>query len=105
MSIVVVADANVFYSNVQRNVLMTLAVERLFDLRWTPEIEDEWVRNLIAKRADLDPARVRRTAGLMRTALPQSEIRDYHVHLGRIGRPTRRTCMSQQRRLPAARRR
>jgi hypothetical protein len=38
MSIVVVADANVFYSNVQRNVLMTLAVERLFDLRWTPEI-------------------------------------------------------------------
>lgn len=81
---VVIADANVFYSNVQRNVLMTLAVERLFDLRWTSEIEDEWVRNLVANRPDLDPARVRRTAGLMRTALPQSDIKDHFVRIVRL---------------------
>ena len=81
---VVVADANVLYSNVQRNVLMTLAVERLFALRWTLEIEAEWVRNLAANRPDLDPASVRRTADLMRRALPNAEIANYLVHVGKL---------------------
>ena len=42
----VLADANVFHSNDQRNVLMTLAVERQIDLRWTDLIEREWVNSL-----------------------------------------------------------
>jgi hypothetical protein len=36
-----VVDANDFYSQYQRNVFMTLAVERLFNLHWTGEIEAE----------------------------------------------------------------
>jgi hypothetical protein len=46
-----VVDANVFYSQYQRNVFMTLAVERLFKLHWTDEIEAEWLnaRNAIVR--------------------------------------------------------
>jgi hypothetical protein len=43
-----VVDANVFYSQYQRNVFMTLAVERLFNLHWTDEIEAGGSRPLSA---------------------------------------------------------
>jgi hypothetical protein len=66
---VVVADANVLFSNDQRNVLMTLADERIIELEWTDQIEAEWVKNLVEKRND-DPQKLARTAGLMRKAIP-----------------------------------
>jgi hypothetical protein len=40
--ITVLADANVLYSNDQRNILMTFGVEGVIRLRWTDEIEAEW---------------------------------------------------------------
>jgi hypothetical protein len=79
-----VADADVLYANVQRNVLMTMGTERLFDLRWTGEIEAEWVRNLTSNRPDLIPANVKRTAALMRRALPNSNVRNYSTHAGKL---------------------
>lgn len=47
------ADANVLYSNDQRNVLVELAYERIIRLRWTDEIEREWVDNLVANNPSI----------------------------------------------------
>jgi hypothetical protein len=77
---VVVADANVLFSNDQRNILMTLAVERIIELRWTDQIEEEWVRNLVAKRGG-DPQKLARTVGLMRKALPDYDVAGYPAHI------------------------
>ena len=50
--ITVLADANVVYSNDQRNILMTFGVEGVIRLRWTNEIKAEWVKNLVRKESE-----------------------------------------------------
>jgi hypothetical protein len=71
---IVVADANVLFSNQERNILVTLAQEGVIDLKGTSRIEDEWVHNVIDRYADVDPDAVRRTVGLLRRALPYYAI-------------------------------
>jgi PIN domain len=71
---IVVADANVLFSNQQRNILVTLAQEGVIDLKGTSRIEDEWVNNVIDRYIDVDPDAVRRTVGLLRRALPYYAI-------------------------------
>lgn len=92
----VVADANVLHSNDQRNVLMTLATERLLDLRWTKQIEDEWIgslerrmsaRDVTARREiEAPPGRFSDTARKMRVALPGHEIRGHEAFFDKVPR-------------------
>jgi len=39
-------DANVLYSNHLRNLLLQLAQNDLFEVKWSAMIEDEWLRNV-----------------------------------------------------------
>jgi hypothetical protein len=78
----------VLFAQEQRNILMTLAVENLFRLHWTDEIEDEWIRNrrehLLKKGLDTDaPAR---TAAKMRKANPDFDPGDWQPFVGKTGR-------------------
>lgn len=75
----VLADANVLFSQVQRNILMTLALEGLFRLHWTKEIEAEWVRNRgkHLSRAGKDATAPLRTAEKMRKAIPDFDPGDW----------------------------
>lgn len=57
---------------------MTLATERVFEMRWTIPIEQEWTNALLRERPELSEAAVRRTASLMRKALPAAEVIDFH---------------------------
>jgi len=49
----------------------------LFRAKWTEKIHDEWIRNLLANRHDLDPAKLARTRGLMNEAVPDSLVEGY----------------------------
>jgi len=49
-----VLDACVLYPAPLRDILMTLGAEGVCRARWTAEIQDEWIRNLIDKRPDLN---------------------------------------------------
>lgn len=51
---VVILDANVLYPFRSRDVLLTFAQLGLFRARITDEIMDEWMRNLIANKPDLE---------------------------------------------------
>lgn len=49
----------------------------LFRAKWTDAIHDEWIRNLLANRPDLDPQKLARTRDLMNEAVPDSLVIGY----------------------------
>lgn len=58
-------DACVLYPAPLRDLLMQLALTDLFRARWTDQIHDEWIRNLLANRPDLTAEQLERTRTLM----------------------------------------
>ena len=75
--ITVLVDANVFYSNDQRNILMTFGVEGVIRLRWTDEIEAEWVKNLVRNNPGVLREKIERTCQLMRDAISDYDVVGY----------------------------
>lgn len=70
-------DANVLYPSGLRNFLMHLALTGLFDARWSDEVHEEWIRNLVKNRPDLTRAKLERTRTLMDKALPDALVTGY----------------------------
>jgi hypothetical protein len=62
---VAVYDACVLYPFHLRNLLIQCAVDRLVKARWSDEIHDEWIRNIIAKEPRLSPQRLLTTRDQM----------------------------------------
>jgi hypothetical protein len=58
-------DANVLYPAELRNLLMHLALTGLFRAKWSSEVHEEWISNLLEKRPDLKRAQLERTRDLM----------------------------------------
>ncbi|MCL2305574.1 MAG: PIN domain-containing protein [Planctomycetaceae bacterium] len=58
-------DACVLYPAPLRDLLMYLTGSDLFQARWTDEIHDEWIRNLLKNRPGLNPKNLERTRSLM----------------------------------------
>jgi hypothetical protein len=56
---------------------METAAMGLFRAKWTEKIHDEWIRNLLANRDDLDPTKLARTRGLMNEAVSDSLVEGY----------------------------
>jgi hypothetical protein len=73
----VILDANILFPAPLRDFFMHLAILGAMQARWTKQIEDEWTRNLIAKRPDLDPTRVYRTAAQMNAAILDALLTDF----------------------------
>ena len=73
----VVCDANVFYSVVLTDVLLSLAVAGLFRPCWTEQIHDEWMRNLQHNRPELEWAKIQRRREFMDIAIEDCLITDY----------------------------
>lgn len=61
----VVYDACVLYPAALRDFLMHLAMTNLFRARWSAMIHDEWTRNVLKDRPDLQPSQLARTRQLM----------------------------------------
>lgn len=64
----VVLDACVLYPAPLRDLLLSLASVGMYGARWTEQIQQEWQRNLIARRPDLKDS-VERTAEQMNEAI------------------------------------
>lgn len=58
-------DANVLYPAELRNFLMHLALTELFRAKWSAQVHEEWMSNLLANRPDLRPEQLERTRDLM----------------------------------------
>ena len=70
-------DACVLYPAPLRDLLVRLARTGLFRAKWTDEIHDEWIRNLLKNRPDLQLERLQRTKRLMNTAVRDCIVHDY----------------------------
>ncbi|MGV9007113.1 MAG: PIN domain-containing protein [Brevundimonas sp.] len=73
----VILDACVLYPAPLRDFLMELAAGGLFRARWTAEIHDEWIRNVLLNRKDLTEAQLHRTRDLMNGAILDCMVEDY----------------------------
>ena len=69
-------DACVFYPAPLRDLLLRLAVTGLFRARWSADVQDEWIRNLVKRRPELADKLVY-TRAMMETALPGAEVAGY----------------------------
>lgn len=67
---VAVYDACVLYPFNLRNVVVQCAVDRLVHARWTDDIHEEWIGNLLKAKPRLTRQRLERTRGLMERAMP-----------------------------------
>jgi predicted nucleic acid-binding protein len=70
-SFTAVYDACVLYPAPLRDLLMHLALSDLFRAKWSNEIHDEWIRNVLKDRPDLKAEQLERTRTLM-----NSHVRD-----------------------------
>ena len=70
-------DANVLYPAPLRDLLMRMALEDIFLARWTNEIHDEWIRNVLENRKDLSRERLERTRDLMNQHVRDCLVTDY----------------------------
>lgn len=84
---IVIFDACVLYPFHLRNIVVQIAVDRLVDARWTDEIHDEWVRNLVADVPGIPIERLQVTRRLMNDALPDATVVDYQAHIEAITLP------------------
>jgi predicted nucleic acid-binding protein len=84
---VALLDANVLYSATVRDVLLTLAEAALLAPRWTDQIHNEWISNLLRKRPDIDPSALARTRAAMDAAFPEALVHGYHHHIPQIRLP------------------
>lgn len=84
---VAVYDACVLYPFQLRNLLVQCAADRLVEARWSDEIHDEWIRNLLAKEPRLTRARLEATRDLMERVLPQARVTGYLARIPAITLP------------------
>jgi len=82
-----VLDACVLYPAPLRDVLISLAADGLYGARWTAEIQDEWIRNLHAKRPDLDKEKLSHTASLMAKAIEDALIQNHQYLIPSLDLP------------------
>lgn len=85
----VVLDACVLYPATLRDLFLSLAVEGVFRARWTQDIQDEWIRNVLSKRQDLNEEKLRRTQRLMATAIDDCLIEGYQGLIENLELPDR----------------
>ena len=62
---IAVFDSCILYPFHLRNIIVQAAVDRLVEARWTDEIHDEWMRNLIVQVPTIPMERLQVTRQLM----------------------------------------
>ncbi len=70
-------DANVLYSVGITDISIRLARTDLFRLRWSNHIQEEWMRNLLDKRPDIDRTSLEQRRQNMDRAVPQALVTGY----------------------------
>jgi predicted nucleic acid-binding protein len=70
-------DACVLYSAPIRDLLIRLAQEGLIQARWTAEIHDEWMHNVLKNNPNTTRERLERTRSLMDSAVRDCLVTDY----------------------------
>lgn len=83
----VVYDACVLYPAPLRDFLMHLAVTDLYRAKWTDAIHDEWIRNVLKDRPDLNLTQLQRTRDLMNAHVRDCLVTGYETLIPALSLP------------------
>lgn len=83
----VILDACVLYPAPIRSYLLYLAQTGLYRARWTEQIHDEWIRNLLVNNQQLDRKKLERTKELMNKHNPDCLVEGYEPLIESINLP------------------
>lgn len=83
----VVLDACVLYPAPVRDILLSLANEGLFNPKWSDQIQNEWTRNLLVNRKDIQESALKSTILAMNKAFPDSNVENYDNYIPLIQLP------------------
>jgi predicted nucleic acid-binding protein len=72
-----VYDACVLYPAPLRDLLMELALTDSFRARWSEEIHQEWIRNVLKNRSDLNESQLLRTKAFMDANVRDALVTDF----------------------------
>ena len=81
-----ILDANVLYPNTLRNLLLSLASDGLYHVKWTTEITQEWSRNLVADRPDI-ASKIDRLVELVNLSVQDCLVEGYEYIIPTIELP------------------
>jgi predicted nucleic acid-binding protein len=82
-------DANVLYPAPIRDILLQLAVEDMFQAKWTADIHREWIEALLRNEPYRERAVLERTRTLMDTAVRDALITGYETLIETLVLPDR----------------
>ena len=83
----VILDACVMYPAPLRSYLLYLAQTGLYRARWTEQIHDEWIRNLLQNNPQITAESLQRTRGLMNSHAPDCVVEGYQEFVAGIELP------------------
>jgi len=84
---IVVIDACVLYSAPIRDILLSFTAERLFKVKWSDKIQEEWLQNLLKNRSDLKEANLLKTIKAMNTAFSDANVENFEALIPGINIP------------------
>ena len=80
-------DANVLYPAPLRDYLLHLASLGVYEPVWTAAIQDEWIRNLVKARPDINRAALEATQRSMDQAFPGANVTGYESLIKNLSLP------------------
>ena len=81
-----ILDANVLYPNTLRNLLLSLASDGIYHVKWTTEITQEWSRNLVDDRPDI-ASKIDRLVELVNLSVQDCLVEGYEYIIPTIELP------------------
>jgi predicted nucleic acid-binding protein len=84
---VAILDACVLYPAPLRDFLLSLAELRLFQVKWTNYIQNEWTQNLMKRRPDLSDKNLANTINCMNNAFPDANIVGFDKIIDKLNLP------------------
>ena len=86
MAFTAILDACVLYRAPLRDLLIRLARTNLFRARWSDQVHNEWTRNLLLKRPDLE-GKLERTRDLINEAVDDCLVEGYETVIPSLALP------------------
>jgi predicted nucleic acid-binding protein len=74
MATIAVLDACVLYSAPLRDFLLYLAQQKLYEPKWSDQINDEWIRSVLKNRPDLNSKSFDRIRLLLNDVFPKANV-------------------------------
>lgn len=87
---IAILDANALYPAPIRDFLLRLASLELYKPKWTNEIQDEWIRNLVKDRPDLKRKNLVLTQDAMNSAFPDANITGFEELIEGLSLPDKK---------------